>query len=142
MALLLFSGHSDSRSMSALAEQSTKLARISGTGTRANLGRRWELAAVGCVGARRTIGRLRRRSSAYGWDCCSSGSRRRRLLIVRVGDDYVDITSLFTLKLEGTTNDATPAGPILTHPSSQNFQIQLARHGCGSILVLAPVLER
>ena len=87
---------------SPLAEWSTKLARISGKGTIAAMGvrRNWRR----CGGLEQ--GRhSRRRSSARGWGCCSSGSRRRRLSIVRVSDDDVNIISLLTLKLGGTTND-------------------------------------
>ncbi len=42
------------------------------------------------------------------------------------GDEDVDIISLFSLNLEGTTNDGhtPPRAHILTHSSSQNFQIQ------------------
>ena len=69
------------------AARSPKFARTSGTGTGAAFDWPRELMAVWCVAARQTIGHSMR-SSACRWGYCSSASRRRFLLIVRIGDDY------------------------------------------------------
>ena len=66
-ALLLFSGHSDPCSMSTLAAGRAEYQtgpQQQGTKVTAVLERRRR---VGCVGARRMIGRSRRRSSGQGW---------------------------------------------------------------------------
>ena len=69
----------DVHACSSLVAHSVKLARICYTGTGATLGQKPELAALQCVGARRPIGRSRRRSSAREQDYCSSASSSLRL---------------------------------------------------------------
>jgi hypothetical protein len=79
-ALLLFSGHSDPRSMSALAARRAG-AGLASRGTRAaprQLLR--EVRVRRCAGVRRMIGRSKRRSCGRGWGCCLLGLRLRELI--------------------------------------------------------------
>ncbi len=99
-------------------------------GTRAALGRPRELAAMGCVGARGTIWRSRRRSSARGWGCCSSGSRRRRLLIVRDCRYYIPVYSQARWPHQRwpSLSRGHTSSLIGTQPSSRDFQMRHVTH--------------
>jgi len=77
---------------------------------------------VRCVGALWTI------EEAVVCPCMGLlfvGVEHRRLLTVRVGDDYVDIISLFTLELESTTNDGHHS-PVGSH-SVSSLESEFAR---------------
>jgi hypothetical protein len=79
-ALLHFSGQGDRPDVH--TARRTASSSLSNTGIGKTLGQSWELAALWCVEAQRSIGRSSRRSSGRGWGCYWRPA-------VDLGDDYV-----------------------------------------------------